>query len=212
MEITADGVSATAAVFAGATAVGAWITAMSAARASSRAAEAAEKAAEAAMQLTKIEERRLHSEFSPKVEIELSPLSYSDYRMDIVLIGPAGLDKLDLLRIFIRDDKVRTSPLSMDPEREAELRTVVFSPLMLKPEVDGADSTGRFVSAANFAKGVKRSFMLTLSKNPTWYSTQNWRSEFSGEPLRIMLDCSRKGVGAWAIPLEIDIPENPYKI
>lgn len=193
------------------------------ARAAYQARSAAAEANAAARTLAEIERDRRHAELCPRLRVSCEPLNPGGehQKLRVALLGPPGLDRLDMLTVTIRDDHHRRGEGTFrmgGPTRE-ELKRQIWGPYRFTPGTGPddarADSNGRVTPyEAVLPVGEELPFQLEPTLPPPWAqgtSSQGWRRE-RGTILRIAFDARHTTHGSWTLPVEIDIGDGTERV
>jgi hypothetical protein len=152
---------------------------------------------------------RRHEDLTPDLDIRCAEINGGKAILEVELTGPAGLDRLDEVRVRIRNDRRdRTIPNSNGLSAE-QLADAIFGPyrLQLAPAID---RVGREM-AFSLPKQEPRRLFLEESMVPSWYTVPElWRRQFEGTPIRLELTCRRDGYEPWVVLREIT-PVDPAK-
>ena len=186
---------------------GATVIAAGAAIASWRAAKSSNSTSNS---LAKIEKERRHAELRPvfKVRCEKYPNDEIFYLI-LKLDGPAGLDRVDTLKISIRDNQ--RMPIE-DPNglrTKEEIGAQIWAPFCFSPMVDGSSADGRYIPYSDLKLGDECRFQLQRVSAPPWNQTggQKWWREQGLTPwLKISILCKNSEMEPWTIPWEIETP------
>jgi hypothetical protein len=170
-------------------AIVATVIALASARYTRQQAKAADKA-------NAIEAKRLHTELTPKLAISII-LPESEFigaaTLEINLIGPAGLDRLDTVTTCIREDRIEHIP-----GRESKK---IYGPYI-------------FLSGSRSAKPIREYGPFSLVKNEPYRTilqisaleaTRPFRGriDWRNRPVRVELTCLRDGYEPWKILTEV---------
>lgn len=213
------------AVFTAWTAVLARSAGESANEAAGRSNSAAEQATQAATKLAEIESQRRHSELCPRLRITCQPLnSGSDIlRMQVALVGPPGLDRIDMLTVTIRNDNFLRGedPVleHMGGPTQEDVKRHIWGPYRFTPRVGPtndapADSTGRTVLyRSGLPFGEDLSFQLEHTFPGSWMrmGQDDWLRQ-QGTVIRLALTAEHTEHGKWYLPCEIDTANLPARV
>lgn len=183
--------------------------------------QSATEANRAATRMTRIEEQRRHSELCPQFELTAKGSQTTDLvdvTLQVKLLGPIGLDRLDKLTVTIRDDYFRRhegSNLAAGPTPE-EVNRQVWGPYRLKvgvgPDEARPDPVGKSItydSPIPIGEGIP--LVLEPTPFPPWAPSMrkdSWR-QLVGEHIRITLHAEQDDHGvcnSWSLPCEIQAP------
>ncbi len=184
-----------AAVLSAVAACGAWAAASAANRTSTS--------------LAAIERDRWHADLTPEFDIACRAVSSTRAELRVELVGPVGLDRLEEVRVSIRDDiQGRARVVAGGPSAE-EIAAQVWGPYRFVPGVDGADPTGRTVKPVELSLGDWPPFSLERTPPPPWSGGDSgwWHQEYAGKPVRLTLRCYHADHQPWIVPREVDIEE-----
>lgn len=165
-----------------------------------------------------IDVQRRHGELTPRFRVEFSaPNPGSDARrLQVTLLGPPELRRLDALTVTVRDDhpwRAEKTPLAGGPTQEQVARQI-WGPYRFTrgtgPGADpgrgvpGADETGRSTPTGGMPVGETLPFDMEPTWPPKWsgWSPEDWRRQI-GPMLRLLLECHREGWEPWVLPCEI---------
>lgn len=181
-----------------------------------QARSAAAEANAAAKTMAQIERDRRHTELCPRLRVSCEPWAPgSDHlRLRVALLGPPGLDRLDTLRVTIRDDRRRRDEgsLWMDGRTREDLERQIWGPYRFMPYTgpDGAqaDATGRVTAYEEVLPvGEELRFELEHTVPPHWAqgtSPEDWQRQ-RGTIIRITFDAQHTTHDSWTLPVEIDV-------
>jgi hypothetical protein len=118
---------------------------------------------------TAIEQGRLHASLTPKIELtcEARDRSGSLAELTLELTGPAGLDRLDEVRVRIRDDKPR-EPTPGSLQQEQNWEQVIWGPYRIKSGLRDTDTYGRQHGPFPLPKNEPYPIPLEQSYAPSW--------------------------------------------
>ena len=186
------------------------------ARQSARSAQLSAGAAETTAEL---DSDRRHAELTPQLRVTCEPLNpgSTTLRLQVFLVGPPELQRLDGLTAVIRDDHpwrahIGAPTAGATPEQIAEQ---IWGPYMFTPGVGpgadpvrgipGADRTGRTTPTGGMPVGEVLPFQLEPTRPPTWFaqSPDDWKRE-RGPVVRLTMECSRDGMEPWTLKCEIN--------
>jgi len=178
----------------------------------------------AATGLIAIESQRRHSELSPQLRVKCEPLNPGSdvLRLRIMLVGPAGLDRLDRLTVTIRNDHFLRGeghqPLIGDPTQE-EIRQHIWGPYRFTPRTGPnnarANKTGReTVYDASLPLGEELPYQLEPTTPAHWMTgmTQPGWLRQCGTVIRLAFIAEHKEHGIWYLPAEIDTTSTPVTV
>lgn len=195
-----DIASLSAAALSAVAAVGAWL----AARRSNTTAEA----------VARIERDRWHADLTPQFEVTVARAEGDRATLDVQLVGPLSLRRLDQVSILITssDDADRTSRLAGGLPQEV-VDAQVWGPYRFTYGADGADINGQSVRSVPMQVGRGRQFSIERTRPPRWIEGQDanerWRTQWLGKPMRLVITCTQEGVSPWVVPHEVEVPESP---
>ena len=184
------------------------VVAVKARRDARRSADAAERSAHADETLTAMELSGRHENLTPNLRVEaVSWAPGSDgIRLTVRLVGPHGLDRLDGVKIRLRDDKDRSPQVAGGPTQE-QIDAAIWGPYRFEPGVDGADRLGRSVEAFSLRQGDERPLYVRPSMRPEWSSPEWWLGEFADQPIRVEIICTRVGDEPWRLVVDVPQPQ-----
>lgn len=156
-----------------------------------------------------IERDRWHADLTPEFEITLGRSEGDRRTLDVQLVGPLPLRRLDSVAISIgsSDDAERTDRLPGGPSQE-EIDAQVWGPYRFTHGADGADTNGHTVQPVPMEVGRGRPFSVERTRPPYWQEgndrEERWRDQWLGKPIKLVLTCRRDGFAPWVVPYEID--------
>jgi hypothetical protein len=186
-----------------------------------RAAFTAGRATEA---LTAIEAERRWQELMPTFITTFTPLNSTGpaIHLDIELVGPLALQRVDSLTVRVRDDRPGRDQVGAARPRDAaaleQLKAQVWGPYRFTPHVgpDGhhrADGNGRQVDVgAPLEVGEGLRFQLEPTRPPAWMhadgvdagkAEEEW-SQMVGSDIRLTITAQARGLQPWVVPIEIN--------
>jgi hypothetical protein len=169
---------------------------------------AARRSNNSAATVADIERDRRHAEITPQFRYTGRETTGERAELALTLDGPVDLDRLDSIEVSIRDDRHdrQGSRNGVGPTDE-EVAEIVWGPYRLTPGVDGADQLGRTLEPFALRRGDGTRLSLSRSLPPAWSTggTTEWRREWAGTPVRLVLICRRDGYQPWTVPLEVDV-------
>jgi hypothetical protein len=171
---------------------------------------AADRSAAAAEGVTRIERDRWHRELTPDLDLQLVQHHANYWALNIELTGPESLQTLDSLVIEVLDEKgVDHLPNPAAGITEAELRTVIWGPLRLRPGVDGVTGPGRTTTIDSLELGQRAVRALEVSLQPSWYADpiDTWARHYLDHPLRLRITC-HKAEHRWILIRDLPVPQN----
>lgn len=175
-----------------------------------QAASAREQVAEA-KKVGAIEHGRFHSGLTPKIELTCKARDKSGTQavLTLELTGPAGLDRLDEVRVRIRDDQPRQpTPGSLQTEQHWD--EVIWGPYRIKSGLRDTDPFGREHGPFPLPKNEPYPIPLEHSFAPPWQQDwQSWRDQYQNAPVRLEMTCVREGQEPWVLTDEIKITFSP---
>ncbi len=137
---------------------GATVVAAGAAIASWRAAKSANGTSSS---LAKIEKQRRHAELRPVFSVRCEKYPNDEiFYLILKLDGPAGLDKIDSLKISIRDNKRMPKEDPSGLRTAEEIANQIWGPFCFSPMVDGSSSDGREIPYNDLKLGDECRFQL----------------------------------------------------
>ena len=181
---------------------GATVVAAAAAIASWRAAV---NSNETSSSLARIELDRRHIELTPDFEVTCRKIRPDNLELTLRLRGPAGLDKLDLLKVSIRDNKrMFASPTGRPTEEEVAKQ--IWGPYRFIPNLDNASADGRSVPYSELKLGDAVVFHLDKTPKGSWMldngSLEWWETLGISRTTKISIYCEKVGVGSWTVPVD----------
>jgi hypothetical protein len=165
--------------------------------------------ARAAERLTEIEAKRRHDDLTPQLDIRCTQCRDGIVGLTVELTGPTGLDRLDEVRVRIRDDRPGRADSpghGLTPERVAAF---VWGPYRFNPGVRDTDPRGR--EHGPFTLPRQEPYKLSLEQTfaPGWYGDPElWRRQYDGTPVRLEVTCRREGHEPWTVLTEL-VPVDP---
>ncbi|MET8305833.1 hypothetical protein [Micromonospora sp. NPDC005173] len=129
----------------------------------------------------------------------------------IRLDGPYTLERIDRVTVSIRDDRPdRGRHLLAGGPTAEQVANQVWGPYRFNTNVENVDKPhGRRVA---FPDGVTVGEDLVCSLEetliPAWSESRSpnwWRDEYSGKPVRLMIECERDGLPPWRIPADVEV-------
>jgi hypothetical protein len=175
-----------------------------------QAASAGQQAVEA-KKVAAIEQRRFHAALTPKIELtcKARDKSGSQAELALELTGPAGLDRLDQVRVRIRDDQPRQpTPGSLQAEQHWD--EVIWGPYRIKSGLRDTDPYGREHGPFPLPKNEPCPIPLEHSFAPPWQQDwQSWRDQYQNAPVRLEITCIREGQEPWVLTPEIKVHFGP---
>lgn len=175
-----------------------------------QAASAARQAAEAE-KVTAIEQKRLHVGLMPVIALTCETQSRDgrQAQMTLELTGPAGLDRLDEVRVRIRDDMPRQpTPGSLQAEEHWE--EVIWGPYRIRSGLRDTDANGREHGPFPLPRNEPYRIPLEHSFAPPWQTDwQSWRSQYQNAPVRLEIICVRHGYEPWTLTPEVKVHYGP---
>src|SRR5690606_6795252 len=166
---------------------------------------AAHRSADAAETLAGIEQRRLQRELTPQIRVKAAPLNPGAPRIQLTVWwdDPDSLDRLDSVRVVVRDDRPRKASGVAGAPTQAEVDETIWGPYRFALGADGADGTGRTVAEFPLARGEPKRLQMEPTVAPPWVSDPAaWREEFLGRPIRLQFSCSGEGE-QWVVKREV---------
>jgi hypothetical protein len=138
--------------------------------------------------------------------------------LGVMLLGPPGLDHLDMATLRIRDDHFRRGEgtlLAAGPTRE-QIKDHIWGPYMVTPgtgpDEARADRTGRVtVYEAALPVGEELPFQLEPTRPGSWMtgmSQEDWQRQ-RGTVIRLAIDATHVQHGTWTLPCEVDVASGP---
>jgi hypothetical protein len=160
-----------------------------------------------------IDRDRRHEELTPKFALSLKRLNGvgDTFVLEVKLVGPDGLERLDGITVIVADDKARgASPLANGPTKE-EVGACIWGPLRFRPGIEGTGDGGRTSALGALDRGTATVANLEPSAAPTWFEDQRgaWRAQYEDSPLKLRLECHLAGQTPWTVPQELKIPPEP---
>jgi hypothetical protein len=184
-----------------------------------RSAQSGDKAAIAAGETAALDGQRRHEELTPRFKISCSAAGADDRKLEIRLLGPAALGRLDGLTVTIRDDNpwlAEAAPLAGGPTRE-EIKKQVWGPYRFVPGtgpgadpvrgIPGADRDGRSTPTSGMPVGETLPFFLEPVTRPRWASSTTTREDWlrdHGTVLRLALAGTKNGYEPWSLVAEVE--------
>lgn len=157
--------------------------------------------------LAAVEKRQRHRELRPDFEVTARLTVGDEIGLIIVkLVGPRNLDRLDWIKVTVRDDKPGRGdtvlPGGPTPE---EIREQVWGPFRLRPSVDGADQEGRTARQPGPILADSCLFTIERTTPPYWYSsgTEGWRRDYATGEVRLSVESGR-GADSWSEKVEFE--------
>jgi hypothetical protein len=189
------------------------------AAASEVAAIEAGKSATAAAATAALDADRRHSELTPRLRVICKAANPGSQHLSLqlFLVGPPDLGRLDGLTVSIRDDhpwRGQGTPLAGGPTPE-QVAAQIWGPWRFTPGtgpgadpvrgIPGADETGRITPTGGMPMGEGLPFSLEPTWPPQWsqQAQPDWLRE-RGTLLRLRLECIRDGEEPWILTGEVD--------
>lgn len=180
-------------------------------------AAASARSAVASEKRLAVDTNRRESELTPRFRLTLQPENEGGtWRLDVLLLGPHELKRLDGLAVRIRDDHPWRSQWSVEFGLTSEPTKEIWGPLQLLPGSPGVtnvpgvstDPIGRVKQTAGMPVGEILSFLLVGTEPPSWsdWPIDMWK-RMRGTKLRLELEAQREGLELWTLPCEIDASE-----
>lgn len=192
-----DVASVSAATLSAVAAVGAW--------------KAAHRSNATADAVASIEHKRWHAELTPLFDITIKRAEGNRAILDVQLIGPLPLSRLERVSISIEpsDDAVRDARLAGSPSQQ-ELDAQVWGPYRFTHGADGADVGGRRVTPISLAVGRGHPFGIELTRPPHWQEghdrNERWETQWAWRPIKLVLRCYKEGFEPWIVPYDVERP------
>jgi hypothetical protein len=184
-----------------------------------RSARSSDKAAIAADATAVLDGQRRHEELTPRFKISCTAAGVDNRKLEIKLLGPAALGRLDGLTVTIRDDNpwlAEATPLASGPSRE-EIKKQIWGPYRFTPGtgqgadpvrgIPGADRDGRSTPTGGLPVGESLPFFLEPVTKPHWTSPSTTREDWlrdHGTVLRLALACTKNGYEPWSLVAELE--------
>jgi hypothetical protein len=159
-----------------------------------------------------IESAKEHRELTPRFDVTWTEPwgQQSDTAQILVkLVGPDGIDRLDEIEIFVRDDQPRTvdHPRFNGPN-QADINKHVWGPYKFDPGIDGATADGRRRPAFDLNHGSDTKVQMTRTQSQPWsqheHSAEQWRKQYEDHPVRLTFVCRRNGDDiTWTVPVDV---------
>ena len=155
--------------------------------------------------LTAIEVTRRHEDLTPDLDIRCNHFEGGDLIVELELTGQAGLDRLDEVRVRIRNDRpYRTTPRPGNGLSAEQLADAIWGPYRFSPDVRDTDRLGREHGPFSLPKQEPYKLSLEPSLVPSWFTVPDmWRRQYEGTPIRLEITCRRDGYEPWVVPFEI---------
>lgn len=204
-----DVLSAVSAGFGVITAVIALRISQTANRAAFHANRAADLANATADAVAQVERDRWHHEMTPQFDVKIVRLAPGSDHASLTLTfeGPAALERLDEVRLDIRDDGYTHGINYTGAERE-EAANTIWGPYRFQPNIDRATRDGRTSPAVPMELGdwIKRA--LEKSYPPSWTDRAYWRGRYGGKPVRLWVRCRREGYQPWTLTYDVTVADS----
>ncbi|WP_157743164.1 hypothetical protein [Micromonospora coriariae] len=157
--------------------------------------------------LTRIETRRIWAETIPQFKVSIEAQADTYALMRVELVGPPSLDRLDQIRLSIRDDYHArgASQVAGGPSAE-EVANHVWGPYRFRHGTDGGSENDRTVAPFGLPLGEGTYFSMDRQYPPRWNksgSETSWRRDYKDKPVRLLLKCAREGFEPWSVPVEV---------
>jgi hypothetical protein len=176
-----------------------------------QAGSAALQAAEA-QKTTAIESKRLHSDLEPVIRLtgEVRDGQGQQAQIRLELTGPPGLDRLDQVRVRIRDDMPRQPEPRGAQVVQDNWAEVIWGPYRIKAGLRDTDQYGREHGPFALPKNEPYPIPLEQSFAPAWQKDwQSWRDQYAGAPVRLEITCIRDGYEPWVLTPEVTLEIPP---
>lgn len=146
---------------------------------------AAWQASRAAATLTAIEQHRWHADLTPRFEVHCRTTGGDRAKLQVVFVGPPGLDRLDRVTMTIRDDIRGRAPVIVGGPAAEQIARQIWGPYQFVRGVDGVDESGRSVEPVELLLGDWRPFALKRTLPLPWsYDNSGWRQQYADQPVR----------------------------
>jgi len=210
MDLAIAIIGAAAAVAAAIAALGSW--------------KAARKSNDTAGLMARIEQDRWHQDLTPEFDVTFTARDTADDSADLrVTLKRSPLGRLDEVIITILDEagKDHWTRGLPDGVTQAEAQMFVWGPWEF--------NTGASEQVVSNRVSRTRAYSLTTGKNwdllpltrtrpgrwmsPT--SQDNWRKQYTDQPVRLLITCRRAGHEPWAVPYDAETEpeiEGPYVV
>lgn len=182
------------------------------AQASRDSASSAKRSADAAENVAVIERQRHHHELTPRLSVAATCPGPGTERIRLTVGFDADnpLDRLDHLKIRVRDDDPDRRPMVAGGPTQEQLDDTIWGPYRFVPGIDDADALGRAVPGRPLARGESRVVSMEPSLAPEWTTTiaptSGWRRDYAGKPIRLEITCTRDGELPWVLTYEVEPP------
>ena len=164
----------------------------------------AKRAAASAAKATEIEAQRRHVELEPMFDMTWRKSGGSRAQIEIKLVGPPGLGRLDSVLVVVRDDSLDHSSRNAGGPSAEDLEAQIWGPMRFTPSVDGAPETGRSVAPFALDRGGSRPLSMQENPAPPWSGSDPswWTRQYAGKPILLTIEC-HAGDQMWTVPLEL---------
>lgn len=184
-----------------------------------RSAQSGGRQADAAHISATLDGQRRHEELAPRLRITCKQVGGDNRKLEIELLGPHSLGRLDGLTVAIRDDNPWLSegtPLAGGPSQE-DVKKQIWGPYRFVPGtgpgadpargVPGASRDGRSTPTGGMLVGEKLPLFLEPVTLPRWVSSTTTREDWlrdHGTVLRLALACTKDGYEPWSLVAEVE--------
>jgi hypothetical protein len=182
-----------------------------------RANRTSREAKEIARNALAIEARAYHDKITPHLEVTWREPWNSDHQnamIEIKLVGPDGVDRLDAIEAFVRDDKARIvdHPRAGSYTQE-DINRQVWGPYRFGPGIDHASADGRRVAAFDLNRSATHRLQMERTQPGWWMGSSPpdiWRNQYKDHPVRLTFVCRMAGQEQWTVP--VDVVREPDRV
>lgn len=155
--------------------------------------------------LTTLEKARRHDDLTPELDVKCIHFSGVDVNLELELTGPTGLDRLDEVRVRIRNDRPdRGTPGPGSGLSTEQLAEVIWGPYRFNPAARDTDRLGREHGPFSLPRQEPYRLSLEPSIVPSWFTVPGmWRKQYEETPIRLEITCRREGYEPWVVLCEI---------
>lgn len=163
--------------------------------------------------VAEIEQGRRHDDLTPELDVECTLARDGIVQLTLELTGPAGVDRLDEVRVRVRDDRPGRKPSPALGLTDEQFAQAIWGPCRLNPDAENTDPIGREHGPFKLLRNEPYPLHLEPSPAPSWWiDLEAWRRQVNKQPVRLEITCRRQDdPKPWVVLREIT-PVNPLAL
>lgn len=158
-----------------------------------------------------IEQQREWRDLTPQFDITwLEPWGPDSLHaaIDIMLVGPNGVDQIEPVELFMRDDRDRSNAnLRAGGPTQADIDRWVWGPYTFAGGIDLVKLGGKRYGPVRLTTGTPFRIQLDQLGQPPWVrdtsSADDWQLQYADHPVRLTLICATTLRPPWTVRVDV---------